>query len=81
MASDHQTQAGKPQPLNPKVGILLEGRAGNIYMPSQLLPSWCSFSALSLGGLSLPQLHTWGQFPVPFPTHLSARHQLQILEN
>lgn len=25
MASDHQTQAGKPQPLNPKVGTMRGG--------------------------------------------------------
>lgn len=36
MASDHQTQAGKPQPLNPKVGTLPEGEAGNLYMLSSL---------------------------------------------
>ncbi|XP_076417410.1 beta-crystallin B2 [Peromyscus maniculatus bairdii] len=36
MASDHQTQAGKPQPLNPKVGTLLEGEAGGLRTPSSL---------------------------------------------
>lgn len=33
MASDHQTQAGKPQPLNSKVGTLLEGGAGILPVP------------------------------------------------
>lgn len=31
MASDHQTQAGKPQPLNPKVGATwVQGGAGGL---------------------------------------------------
>lgn len=33
MASDHQTQAGKPQALNPKVGATREGAGG----PAELL--------------------------------------------
>lgn len=54
MASDHQTQAGKPQPLNPKVGTLLEGGA---------------LCTLTPRGLSLSQLNTpWGRFPVPLCT-------------
>lgn len=52
MASDHQTQAGKPQPLNPKVGILLEGGAGNLYV----LRSLCKVNFLLL----VPSL-----YPVP----------------
>lgn len=55
MASDHQTQAGKPQPLNPKVGTLLGGGAGNLCM----LTSPCKVGFLLL----VPPLH-----PVPWET-------------
>lgn len=56
MASDHQTQAGKPQPLNPKVGTLLEGGA---------------LCTLTLRRLSLPRLNTpWGRFPMPLCTRV-----------
>lgn len=55
MASDHQTQAGKPQPLNPKVGTV--GRGAQ--RCKQSFPLRLSFPSLprpSLG-FSLPQLH------------------------
>lgn len=82
MASDHQTQAGKPQPLNPKVGILLEGGAGNLYV----LHSLCKVKFLLLvpslypvpqGTKSLRAAYL-GPFPRAHP-HPDVQHQLQTL--
>lgn len=37
MASDHQTPAGKPQPLNPKVGTMWEeGVASTVPLPGSV---------------------------------------------
>jgi hypothetical protein len=76
MASDHQTQAGKPQPLNPKVGTLLEGGAGNLCM----LTSPCKVSFLLLVTLfhpvpqetQSPRAACQGPIPCAHPIQISS---------
>lgn len=83
MASDHQTQAGKPQPLNPKVGTLLEGGAGGLRTPSSLyrvnfsLPG--ALSAPCPPGTQSPPAARLGPIPCA-PPDPRAQHPLPILE-
>lgn len=83
MASDHQTQAGKPQPLNPKVGTLLEGEAGGLRTPSSLyrvnfsLPG--ALSAPRPPGTQSPPAARLGPIPCA-PPDPRAQHPLPILE-
>lgn len=82
MASDHQTQAGKPQPLNPKVGNLLEGGAGSLYVLRSLCKVKFVFLVPSLypvpWGTQSPRAAYLGPIPRAHP-HPDVLHQLQTL--
>lgn len=74
MASDHQTPAGKPQPLNPKVGTTWEeGVASTVPLGFPAVKwGWClPFWGFPSLGHSLPSLHTGGgaDSEGPSPAH------------
>lgn len=47
MASDHHTQAGKPQPLNPKVGTMQGGGGGQAELIPQTQSPFCKVGLAS----------------------------------
>lgn len=47
MASDHQTQAGKTQPLNPKVGTMQRGGGGQAELIPQTQSPFCKVGLAS----------------------------------
>uniref|UniRef100_A0A8C9P6G8 Beta-crystallin B2 n=1 Tax=Spermophilus dauricus TaxID=99837 RepID=A0A8C9P6G8_SPEDA len=65
MASDHQTQAGKPQPLNPKIIIFeqenFQGHSHELSGPCpNLKETGVEKAALSLGASGGPGIWCWG---------------------
>lgn len=64
MASDHQTQAGKPQPLNPKVGATWEGFRGGL--AELLYQTQFPFCRVGLASAS-PGLPLSASVPLPVP--------------
>lgn len=76
MASDHQTQAGKPQPLNPKVGTTSGHRVASTVSPRLGFPSsnwgwWLLFWGPSLWAIFSPTctVEEGADSEGPFPAH------------